>query len=111
MRASEFNSCIPKAIEYCTDAAKLGSAVAQFNLGVAHLKGEGVQQDMMQSIKWLKAAAGQGDTDAKRLLNETVEPAIRQDADAGNQQAVDALRLIACSVFIPGKQAEVVKPH
>lgn len=41
------------------------------------MKGEGVGQDVMLSIKWLKKAALQGDEDAKRLLKVTVEPAIR----------------------------------
>lgn len=66
-----------RAIRFCNDAADLGCAPAQYNLGVAYLKGEGVGQDVMLSIKWLKKAALQGDEDAKRLLKVTVEPAIR----------------------------------
>lgn len=45
-----------RAVRFCNDAADLGCAPAQYNLGVAYLKGEGVGQDVMLSIKWLKKA-------------------------------------------------------
>ena len=38
-------------------AAEKGSAEAQYKLGLAHGKGEGVKQDAAEALKWLQNAA------------------------------------------------------
>ena len=41
-------------------AAEQGDAAAQFNLGFAYLKGEGVPQDYAEAVKWWRRADEQG---------------------------------------------------
>ncbi len=40
--------------------AKAGDALAQYNLGNAYYKGEGVTQDAREAVKWYRLAAEQG---------------------------------------------------
>jgi TPR repeat protein len=49
-------------------AAEQGHAYAQFNLGTAYAKGEGITVDMNQAIKWWHLAASQGNTHAQYNL-------------------------------------------
>jgi TPR repeat protein len=46
-------------------AANQGHAQAQYNLGVMHANGEGVQQDFTKAVKWYRLAADQGDAKAQ----------------------------------------------
>jgi uncharacterized protein len=48
--------------------AEDGNPKAQFNLGVAYAKGEGVPQDYAESIKWYRLAADQGLAEAQNNL-------------------------------------------
>ena len=41
--------------------AKSGDLNAQFNLGIAYYKGEGIDQDTGQAVHWFRLAAEQGD--------------------------------------------------
>ena len=49
-------------------AANQGNAGAQFNLGVAYYKGQGVTRDDREAVKWFRIAAQQGDQDAQQFL-------------------------------------------
>lgn len=49
-------------------AAEKGSAEAQYKLGLAHRKGEGVKKDAAEALKWLQKAAEQGLADAQHDL-------------------------------------------
>lgn len=48
--------------------ADQGDAVAQFNLGVMYLKGQGIAQDDVASVIWLRKAADQGNVEAQSAL-------------------------------------------
>jgi TPR repeat protein len=49
-------------------SADQGDATAQCNLGVMYGKGEGVQQNYTEALKWYKKAADQGDATAQYAL-------------------------------------------
>lgn len=48
--------------------AEAGDAVAQYNLGVMYLKGDGVPKDAVQAVSWSRKAAEQGHAGAKYNL-------------------------------------------
>ena len=45
--------------------AKLGDAIAQYNLGLMYEQGKGVPQDYKEAVKWYRKSAEQGDADAQ----------------------------------------------
>ena len=49
-----------RAFDIWEPLAKRGSALAQFNLGLMHDKGEGVKRNYKMAAKWYKLAARQG---------------------------------------------------
>ena len=49
-------------------AEEQGNAKAQFNLGDAYRKGEGVAADQVESVKWFRKAAEQGNAGAQYSL-------------------------------------------
>lgn len=49
-------------------AANLGDPRGQHNLGVCYAKGEGVEKDAVEAVKWYRAAAVQGYRRAQFLL-------------------------------------------
>ena len=53
--------------------AEGGDPKAQFNLGVAYYKGEGVPQDYAESMKWYRMAAEQGHAGAQCNLGTYYE--------------------------------------
>ena len=53
--------------------AEKGSDVAQLNLGVRYLTGEGADKNPKLARKWLEAAARQGNAGAKKLLAQHPE--------------------------------------
>lgn len=59
-----------KACQWFCNAANQGLAEAQFMYGKCLVYGQGTAQDIPQGIKWLVAAAEQGDLDAEQLLSE-----------------------------------------
>ena len=50
----------PQAVAEYREAAEHGDSVAQYNLGVAYIKGEGIAQDKIQAEIWFRKAAEQG---------------------------------------------------
>lgn len=49
-------------------AAEQGNAVAQYNLGLAYIHGQGVPQDYKEAAKWARLAAEQGFAPAQSIL-------------------------------------------
>ena len=49
-------------------AAEQGDQKAQFNLGVRYYKGEGVEQNYAEAVKWFRKAAQQGNAKAQYNL-------------------------------------------
>ena len=50
------------------EKAEKGGAFSQYKLGEANEKGDGVQADMSEAIKWYRMAANQGNQNAKEAL-------------------------------------------
>ena len=48
--------------------AQNGDAEAQYNLGSAYARGEGVEQDDAEAVKWWRLAAEQGNVDAQGIF-------------------------------------------
>lgn len=66
--ASEKSSVENPCVDVWSRAAQEGDPAAQFNLGLAFLKGEGVPQDSAKCIELWKKAAEQGDEMAQQNL-------------------------------------------
>jgi len=58
-----------RAVELWTEAAELGSIDALFSLGLAHRRGEGVQ-DMSKAVEFYEKAAMQGHVASRHNLGE-----------------------------------------
>ena len=50
--------------------AEHGNAIAQYNLGVMHDKGQGVPQDDAEAMKWYRLAANQGHARAQHTIGK-----------------------------------------
>ena len=57
-------------------AAEAGIAAAQYELGVAHVNGDGVAMDRREGVEWLWKAAQQGKQEAKDDLRALVEAGV-----------------------------------
>ena len=49
-----------EAVKWWRLAAEQGDASAQYSLGLAHAKGQGVPQDYANAVKWFRKAGEQG---------------------------------------------------
>jgi hypothetical protein len=54
-------------------AAEKGDAVAQLNIGLMYYKGQGVEQDYAEAVKWWRKAAEQGCAGAQYNLGVTYD--------------------------------------
>jgi len=59
---------LAKAVEGWLKAAEQGDAIAQYNLGICYINGNGVEQDPVRAFEWFRKGAEQGDTDAQFCL-------------------------------------------
>ena len=80
---------------YC-QAARLGDAVSQFNLGWMHANGRGVPRDDGVAAYFFAAAAAQGDEPARRMLRQVgpaveVEPACMRPPEPAAPEPMVAL--------------------
>ena len=57
-----------KALEYFTEAAELGDAIAQYFVGAMYDEGKRIPQDFEQAVYWYTKAAEQGDASAQCRL-------------------------------------------
>jgi TPR repeat protein len=57
-----------EAVRRFRKAAEQGDAKAQYNLGAAYYKGEGVSQDKAEAVRWIRKAAEQGFAKAQTSL-------------------------------------------
>lgn len=57
-----------KATEFFLKAAKNGNRDAQFNVGLAYVRGEGVGKDLASAYEWFKKAALQDDAGAQYTM-------------------------------------------
>jgi TPR repeat protein len=56
-------------VKWYRKAAEQGVTQAQFNLGVAYAKGQGIPLDFVQAHKWFNLAALHGDGSAGDILD------------------------------------------
>lgn len=70
-----------QAKRYLHQAAQLGHAQAQAQLGVMYLKGEGVEQEIALGLNYLKQAAAQQNAMALNALGEAMEQGISVKAN------------------------------
>ena len=91
------------AIGCFQEAAELGHAAAQYELGVAYSLGLGIEQNNEESMKWYRKAAEQGHEEAIGFLEELGErvPAGGEDgaekwylkaAEQGNEEAKECFK-------------------
>ena len=74
-----------RAVAACSRLAERGDAIAQYNLGLMYLAGQGVNQDYGQAAKWFRKAAEQGDAPAQYNLG-----LIYQGGQSVKQDSVEA---------------------
>lgn len=63
-----------KAVELYCEAARLGDAEAQYNLGWMYAMGRGIERDDSLAAHFFSLAAKQGDRLAERMLRQVGEP-------------------------------------
>ena len=57
-----------ESLEQTKVKAASGDSLAQFNMGLLYVEGQGVVQDYKEAAKWFRMAAEQGDSDAQYNL-------------------------------------------
>lgn len=70
-----------RTIAFHQKRAQEGSASAQYELGLRHLEGRGVEKDEAQARKWLSASAEQGNNQAYAKLKNHDFAGVERDAD------------------------------
>lgn len=71
---------LPKAVELYCEAARLGQAEAQFNLGWIYANGRGIPRDDATAAHFFSLAANQGHAQAQRMLRFVGEPSAQLPA-------------------------------
>ena len=66
--AADKDKPLPKDFKSLKALAEKGDAIAQANLGWMYEKGQGVEQDFKEAVKWYRKAAEQGDAGAQNNL-------------------------------------------
>jgi hypothetical protein len=74
-----------RAVAACSRLAAQGDVVAQYNLGLMYLAGQGVPQDDRQAARWFRVAAEHGDAPAQYYLGS-----IYQAGNGVNRDALEA---------------------
>ena len=86
--AGDDQPALPKPIsefEQTKANAEQGNAEAQYNLGWMYLKGEGVEQNLKEAVKWYRKAAEQGLAEAQcnlGLIYQNGEGVLEDDKEA-----------------------------
>ena len=57
-----------ESIEQLKMNAEQGDSVAQYNLGLKHARGKGIDQNFIEAFKWYRLAAEQGNSTAQYAL-------------------------------------------
>lgn len=71
-----------RIVDFQRQKAISGNPTSQYDLGMRYLKGDGVEQDREQALRWLKMAnQGGNNRAAKQLEMIAREPAPQKTAD------------------------------
>jgi TPR repeat protein len=81
-----------KAAEILAQSANQGYALAQYALGQAYQKGEGVEQNSDTAIEWFSKAASQGVYEAQLDLGQIY---LQRNTPAGNAKAIEWFSMAA----------------
>jgi len=68
--AAEKQATLKRTIEFQRKRAEAGSASAQYTLGLRYVQGDGVEKNLAEGCKWLRASAKQDNVWAKKKLEE-----------------------------------------
>lgn len=68
--AAEKEATLKRTIEFQRKRAEGGSATAQYTLGMRYVQGDGVEKNLAEGCKWLRAAAKQDHVWARKKLEE-----------------------------------------
>lgn len=108
-----------EASDVLLERALAGDSEAQYLLGLASLKGEGVRQDVLEGFKWIRWAAEGGHARAQFGLAEVyhakgdIAEALKwyyPAAEQGNAEAQFALGIIyGCGQSVPKDSAQAAK--
>ena len=91
----------PAAVQEFRQAADLGYAKAQYNLGLAYLQGQGVAKNDQEGINWFRKAADQNFAPAQ--YNVGIAYAQGQGVEKDPRQAVEWLQKAAKQGFDPAQ--------
>lgn len=80
---------VAKAVNFYRQAAKAGHAAAARNLGMLLLNHRPLEEQFMESLHWLNFAQGEGDTAARRCLEE-IDKAAGQALRALDRTALES---------------------
>ena len=109
--AYEHGEGVPKdparAIALYCEAARLGDAGAQFNLGWMYANGRGVARDDALAAYFFRAAAAQGDEHARDMLRRVGEPVARTP-QCMREKALGQIGLVREFVATSAGQRKVV---
>jgi soluble lytic murein transglycosylase-like protein len=94
---------LSRAAELYCEAARLGDAEAQFNLGWMHANGRGLPRDDALAAFFFRAAAEQGHEQAARMLRHVGEP-VASLPECMREKAVSELE--SETVFVPATVAQ-----
>ena len=110
-----------RGIELWLDAVDLGSTGAQYKLGIGHFYGVGVNLDKAKGIRYLEAAAIQGDAKSRHILgllasvDRNVDRAVRHymiSAKIGHKYSLDAIKdMFAGGLATRAQYAEALKGY
>ena len=68
--AAEKEAAVKRTVEFQRKRAAGGSASAQYTLGMRYVQGDGVEKNLAEGCKWLRAAAKQDHVWARKKLEE-----------------------------------------
>ena len=99
---------LPKDFKSLKALAEKGDAKAQYNLGEMYLRGEGVEKDEKEAVKWYRKAAEQNSALAQYDLGQMYEIGLgvekdekeavkwyRKAAEQGDEDAKAALKILS----------------
>ena len=82
--------------------ARFGVADSQYDLAMLYLDGKGVERSIPDAMRWLRAAAVQGQRDAQHMLGSLL---YRGDSDATEAEAIAWFRRAAEQDHVAGQAA------
>lgn len=80
------------AAEYFHEAAKMGHAASQRNLGIMMGLGDGIPKDSVEAYAWLKIATVNRDSVAREALKDLERNINASTVKLGNERAIEIIK-------------------